>query len=91
MLHVVATAKAFHYWHAAERDERNGFPYTAALEWRYVADLLPNTLAAEYSWRRWERIMHLPRRFAGPVYSASTVAFPQQASHQPLLATAVSC
>jgi hypothetical protein len=80
MARIVATAKAFQYWHAAQRDERAGFLYTAALEWRHVADLFPNTLAAEYSWQRWESIMHLPRRFAGPVYSASTGAFPQQAA-----------
>jgi hypothetical protein len=76
---IVATAKALHYWHAAQRDERAGFLYTAALEWRHVADLFPNTHAAEYSWQQWERIMHLPRRFAGPVYSAPAGAFPEQA------------
>jgi hypothetical protein len=77
---IVATARAFHYWQAAQRDERAGFFYTAALEWRHVADLFPNTHAAEYSWQQWERIMHLPRRFAGPVYSAPAGAFPEQAS-----------
>jgi hypothetical protein len=36
--------------------------------WRYAAELYsPNTQAAEYCWEQWERIMHLPRRLAGPV------------------------
>jgi len=65
---IVVPAKAFHYGCAAERDERKGFPYTAAMEWRKAAELFaPNTRAAEYSWRQWERIMHLPRRLAGPI------------------------
>src|SRR5262249_7122417 len=61
-------AKAFHFIRAARRDERNGFPYTAAMEWRNAAELLAlNTRAVEYCWREWERIMQLPRRLAGPV------------------------
>jgi hypothetical protein len=66
--HVVVPAKAIHYGRAAERDERNGFPYTAAMEWRNAAQLFAaETRAAEYCWRRWERIMHLPRRLAEPI------------------------
>jgi hypothetical protein len=66
--HVAVLAKAFHYGRAAERDERNGFPYTAAMEWRKAAELFaPNTRPAQYFWRQWERIMQLPRRLAGPV------------------------
>ena len=65
---VIVPAKAFHYSLAAVRDERNGFPYAAAMEWRQAAGLFgPSTRAAEYFWRQWERIMHLPRRLAGPV------------------------
>lgn len=64
---AVALAKAFHYGRAAQRDERNGFPNTAAFEWRKAAELFASkTRAAEYCWRQWERIMHLPRRLAGP-------------------------
>ena len=67
-LSFVIVDRAFHYGRAAERDERNFFPYTAAMEWRNAAELLgPTTAAAEYCWRQWERIMHLPRRLAGPV------------------------
>ena len=60
-------AKAFRCSRAARRDERNGFPCTAAMEWRHAAELFaPNPRAVEYCWREWERIMHLPRRLAGP-------------------------
>jgi hypothetical protein len=64
---VAILAEAFYCSRAARRDERNGFPHTAAMEWRNAAELLtPNTRAVEYCWREWERIMHLPRRLAGP-------------------------
>jgi hypothetical protein len=56
------------YCHAAQRDERNGYANTAALEWRRAAELM--TLippAADRCWLQWERIMHLPRRLAGPI------------------------
>jgi hypothetical protein len=74
---VIVPAKAFQYGCAARRDEHRGFPYTAAVEWRKAAELFPpNTRAAEYSWREWERIMHLPRRLAEPIGVSATVAFP---------------
>jgi hypothetical protein len=61
-------AKAFHCSRAAQREERNGFTYTAAMKWRNAAELFaPDTRAVEYCWHEWERIMHLPRRLAGPV------------------------
>lgn len=67
-LSVTVPAKALQYSCAAERDARNGFPYTAAMQWRKAAELFgPDTRAAEYFWRQWERVMHLPRRLAGPV------------------------
>jgi hypothetical protein len=66
--HIAGPAKALQYSRAAEQDERKGFPYTAAMEWRKAAELFPaNTRAAEYSWRQWERIMRLRRRLAGPI------------------------
>jgi hypothetical protein len=74
--HIAGRVRAFHYGRAAERDERNGFPYTAAMEWRKAAELTANTRAAEYSWRKWERIMHLPRRLAAPVCDSQQAAFP---------------
>jgi hypothetical protein len=74
---VVAPAKALHYGRAAQRDERSGFPYTAAVEWRNAAELVAfNPRAAEYCWRQWERIMHLPRQLAGPVSVSRIVVFP---------------
>jgi hypothetical protein len=77
LANVVANARAFHYACAAQHDERNGFPYAAAMEWREAAELLvANTLPAEYCWRQWERIMHLSRRLAGPVSFSGTTAFP---------------
>jgi hypothetical protein len=69
---LFVVASAFRYARAAQRDERNGFPYTAAMTWRYAGELsAPNTPAAEYCWEQWERIMHLPRRLAGPVSDSS--------------------
>ena len=66
-------AEAFHCNRAARRDERNGFPRTAAMEWRNAADLFaPNTRAVEYCWREWERIMHLPQ--TGQRFSTSVIA-----------------
>ena len=78
---VVAPVKAFHYGRAAQCDERNGFPYTAAMEWRKAAELFaPKTRAAEYCWRKWELIMHLPRRLAGPIGVSRAEAFSLQSS-----------
>ncbi|HYG98343.1 MAG TPA: hypothetical protein VD837_04375 [Terriglobales bacterium] len=65
---VAIPARAFQYGCAAERDERNGLPYTAAMQWRKAAELFPpDTLAAEYFWSQWERVMQLPRRLSGPI------------------------
>ena len=84
LTYVAAPAKAFHYGRAAQRDERDGFPCTAALEWRMAAELFtPKARAAEYCWRQWERIMHLPRRLAGPVDVSQAVAFSLQPSSVP--------
>jgi hypothetical protein len=70
---LFVVASAFRYARAAQRDERNGFPYSAAMKWRYAGDLsAPNTPAAEYCWGQWERIMHLPRRLAEPVSDSSS-------------------
>ena len=77
---IILHAKAFHYGCAAYRDEQTGFPYTAAMEWHKAAELLsPNTRAAEYSWRQWERIMRLPRRLARPVGVSQSVVIPMKA------------
>ena len=72
LTHIAALRKAVHYVCAAHRDEHNGFPYTAALEWRKAADLFGfDTPAAHYCWRQWERIVHLPRWLAGPISDSS--------------------
>lgn len=82
---VAIPARAFQYGCAAERDERNGLPYTAAMQWRKAAELFPrDTLAAEYFWRKWERVMQLPRRLAMPVddrRSAVVLEMPGSAPH----------
>ncbi len=75
--HIARPVRAIHYGRAAERDEHNGFPYTAAMEWRNAAELCgPDTRAAAYCWRQWERIMHLSRRLAGPINVSPAFAVP---------------
>jgi hypothetical protein len=67
-------ARAFRCSRVAQREERNGFPYTAAMEWRHAAELsAPDTRAVEYCWREWERIMQLPRRLAEPAGAAPAI------------------
>lgn len=74
---MVARAKALNYGRAALCDERNGFPYTAAMEWRQAAELLGSgSVAAESCWWQWERIVHLPRQLAGSYSSSRRVTFP---------------
>ena len=69
--------KAFNYAYTAQEDERNRFPYTAALEWSHAAELFGTTTpAADYCWRQWERIMQLPRRLAGPIELKAPAAVP---------------
>ena len=68
-------AKALHCSRAAQREERNGFKYTAAMKWRNAAELFaPDAQAVEYCWHEWERIMQLPRRLAGPDCAAPTIS-----------------
>ncbi len=74
---IAVVAKAIHKAYAAHRDEQNHYPYTSAMEWREAAELLaPNTFAAEYCWRHWERIMRLPRRLAAPIGVSQPSAVP---------------
>lgn len=59
---------ALRYRRAAQRDENNGLPFTAAMEWRKAAELSSwITLLSNRYWREWERVMHLPRRLAEPI------------------------
>ena len=67
LANIVVAAKALHYVCAAQHDEHKCFAYTAAMEWRDAAGLFSSQMLAEYCWRQWERIMHLPRRLAGPL------------------------
>ncbi len=66
---VVASGMAvgLRYCRLAQRDEQNGFPYTAAFEWRKAAELLrPFGRLAGHCWQEWERIMQLSRSLAVP-------------------------
>lgn len=68
ILKIMGTVHALRYRWAAHRDEKKGFPLTAAREWCEAADLLaPIAPLAERCWREWERIMRLPRRMAEPI------------------------
>ena len=56
------------YWRAAEKDEKDGFPFTAAWEWQRAAECFGWTAGlSDRCWREWERIVHLPRRLANPI------------------------
>lgn len=67
------SALAMRYCLAAQRDEKNGFPFTAAMGWRKAAELLvPITPMSDRCWLEWERIMRLPRHLAGPICCEST-------------------
>src|SRR6266849_70040 len=73
----------------ARRDERNGFPFSAAMEWREAAGLCASiSLLADFCWRKWERITHLPRQMATPIGTTSMPSFEPagtNSAHQPLL------
>ena len=87
---VIASAKAFRYGRAAQRDERNGFPCTAALEWRKAAELIASKKrSAAYCWRQWERIMHLPRRLAVADASQAAAVPLQSSSTSPAIGSVV--
>ena len=65
---------ALRFRRAAQRDEHNGFSFTAAMEWRRAAELSSwITPLADRYWRGWERIMHLSSRFAAPIGTAEIV------------------
>lgn len=73
-------AHAMKYCRAAQTEEKNGFAFTAAVEWQKAAELLaPFPSLADHSWRQWERIMRLPRQLADPI--AETQAINTQRSN----------
>lgn len=82
---LVGPLLAYRYCGAAKRDEHNGFPFTAAMEWRKAAEMSSwITLLANRYWREWERIMHLPRRLAEPIgLEPVAIATLQQNSSSP--------
>jgi hypothetical protein len=82
---------ALGYYRAAQRDEKNGFPFTAAMEWRQAAELFRFVpMARQCCWGEWERIMHLPRRLAAPILEGRVIVFQDTtASKRSKLPTAV--
>ena len=59
---------AMKYCRAAQNEEKNGFAFTAAVEWQKAAESLsPIPFLADRCWQQWERIMRLPRRLAAPI------------------------
>lgn len=86
MRNMVVLVRALHYGRAARRDERKGFPFTAAMEWHRAAELfLSGSFAAEYCWGQWERIVRLPRQLAGPVGSSRPVIVPPNSARPELV------
>jgi hypothetical protein len=74
MMVAFSSAIAVRYCLAAQREEKNGFPLTAAVEWRKAAELLVSiTPICDRCWREWERIMRLPRHLAGPIGAFNAV------------------
>jgi hypothetical protein len=62
------------YCLAAQQDEKNGFPLTAAMEWRKAAELFaPVSLLSDRCWQQWERLMQLPRYFANPITDCNEI------------------
>lgn len=69
-------AIAMRYCLAAQRDEKNGFPLSAAMEWRKAAELLaPFSSMSNRCWCEWERIMRLPRRLGGAIGVCDAVQY----------------
>ena len=65
IMRAFRSAFAMRYCMIAQRDEKNGFPFAAALQWRKAAELFdPMASTADRCWIEWERIMHLPRHLA---------------------------
>jgi hypothetical protein len=69
LLRLADTAnRALRYCLAAQRDEKNEFPFTAAMEWQKAAGLCAAMVpVADLCWRQWERIVQLPRQMAEPI------------------------
>jgi len=62
-------AAATEYHRIARRTEADGYPYTAAMQWRKAAALFGSEdWLTEPCWQEWERIMHLPRKLSAPIF-----------------------
>jgi hypothetical protein len=65
------------YCRAAEDDERNGSPFTAASEWHRAAHCFASeSVTADRCWREWERIMRIPRALANFVIDTQEAVLP---------------
>jgi hypothetical protein len=65
------------YCRAAEDDERNGFPFTAASEWYRAAHCFDSQSSiSDRCWREWERIMRIPRALANSVIDPQEAVLP---------------
>jgi hypothetical protein len=74
LLRITGPLLAMRLRRRARKDEKDGFLFTAAMEWRMAAEVCaPNGILAGWCWREWERIMHLPRQMAPPAREASIV------------------
>jgi hypothetical protein len=71
---AAGSAMGLAYCLAAQQDEKNGFPLTAAMEWRKAAELFaPVSLLSDRCWHQWERLMRLPRCFANPITDGNEI------------------
>jgi hypothetical protein len=69
---AVTTILVLRFCVAARHDEKNGFLFTAAMEWHKAADLSASVAPiADRCWRNWERIVRLPRHLAQPISERS--------------------
>lgn len=67
------------YCKAAEEDERNGFPFSAAMEWHKAAACFGSqSLVSDRCWQEWERIMQIPRALASAVVDIEEAAPPSR-------------
>jgi hypothetical protein len=64
MANISQFANATELHKSARREEKHGYPLTAAANWRRAAELFKDEFLAESCWCEWERIMKLPRKLA---------------------------
>jgi hypothetical protein len=74
---AVNRIRGWAYCRAAEDDERNGSPFTAASEWHRAAHCFDSeSVIADRCWREWERIMRIPRALANSVIDPQEAVLP---------------